>query len=233
MSGKYAAGSERDANGHIRPEAPLCQREMKAVFHCGDKSQKHNRADDNASHDLFLGGPMTDNNTITDMGLPSFVRQLREVDNMENLFACFDHWAPTVTGYAPLDHDLGRQHCRSALAYSHSIGTANFLLYVVMAFSGRPLGNLEHGFIAELVESAKIGRLPPLVSDSLMAEVARLGADIEAMREQEQFMLYALPLARVHPELFYNYVVELISGEESIGAAVYLLVGAAFSGVLH
>ena len=66
-----------------------------------------------------------------------------------------------------------------------------------------------------------------------MAEVARLGADIEAMREQEQFMLYALPLARVHPELFYNYVVELISGEESIGAAVYLLVGAAFSGVLH
>jgi hypothetical protein len=37
------------------------------------------------------------------------------------------------------------------------------------------------------------------------------------------------------PELFYNYVLELISGGqgESIGAAVYLLVGAAFSGVLH
>ena len=77
---------------------------------------------------------MTDNSTITDMGLPSFVRQLREVDDMENLVACFDLWAPTVTGYAPLDHDLGRQHCRAALAYSHSIGTANFPLYVVMAF---------------------------------------------------------------------------------------------------
>jgi hypothetical protein len=48
---------------------------------------------------------MTDNSTITDMGLPSFVRQLREVD--DNLVACFDLWAPTVTGYAPLDHDLG------------------------------------------------------------------------------------------------------------------------------
>jgi hypothetical protein len=178
---------------------------------------------------------MTDNNTITDMGLPSFVRQLREVDDMENLVACFDLWAPTVTGYAPLDHDLGRQHCRAALAYSHSLGTANFLLYVVMAFSGRPLGNLEHGFIAELVESAKIGRLPPPVSDGLMAEVAILGANIEAMREHEEFMFRALPVGRIHPELFYNYVVELISGGqgESIGAAVYLLVGAAFSGVLH
>jgi hypothetical protein len=176
---------------------------------------------------------MTDNSTITDMGLPSFVRQLREVDDMENLVACFDLWAPTITGYAPLDHDLGRQHCRAALAYSHSIGTANFLLYVVMAFSGRRLGNLEHGFIAELIESAKIGRLPPLVSDELMAEVAVLGANIEAMREQEQFMLYALPVGHLHPELFYNYVVELISGGEWIGAAAYLLVGAAFSGDLN
>jgi hypothetical protein len=181
------------------------------------------------------GEPMTDNSTIADLGLPSFVRQLREVDDMENLVACFDLWAPTVTGYAPLDHDLGRQHCRAALAYSHSIGSANFMLYVVMAFSGRPLGNLEHGFIAELVESAKIGRLPPLVSDGLMAEVAVLGADIETMREHEEFMFRALSVGRLHPELFYNYVVELISGGqgESIGAAVYLLVGAAFSGVLH
>jgi hypothetical protein len=233
MSGKYAARPDRDANGHIGPETPLCQREMKAVLNRGEESKKRNRADDNASHDLFLGGPMTENSTITDMGPPSFVRQLREVDDMENLVACFDLWAPTVTGYAPLDHDLGRQHCRAALAYSHSIGTANFLLYVVMAFSGRPLGNLEHGFIAELVESAKIGRLPPLVSDSLMAEVARLGANIEAMREQEQFMLRALSVSCGHPELFYNYVVELISSGESIGAAVYLLAGAAFSGVLH
>jgi hypothetical protein len=178
---------------------------------------------------------MSDNSTITDLGLPSFVRQLCEVEGIENAVACFDLWAPTVTGYAPLDHDLGRQHCRAALAYSHSIGTANFLLYVVMAFSGRPLGDLEQGFIAELVGSAKIGRLPPLVSDGLMADVAILGADIEAMREHEQFMLRVLPLGRVHPELFYNYVVELISGGqgESIGAAVYLLVGAALSGVLH
>jgi hypothetical protein len=51
VSGKYAATTDRDANGHVRPEAPLCQRKMKAVLNRGDKSQKRNRANDNSSHD--------------------------------------------------------------------------------------------------------------------------------------------------------------------------------------
>ncbi len=167
------------------------------------------------------------------LGMPSFVRQLSNDEG--DLTACFDFWAPATTGYGPLDYDLGRQHCRSAMACARQLGSANLLLYVVIAMHGRPLGDIDRGFIAELISPALVGAIPPLVSDELMLEIAKEGADIEALREQEQFMARALPYGRVNPELFFNYVVGLVSGDAGpwIGAAVYLLVGAALNGGLH
>src|ERR1700694_4933026 len=101
-------------------------------------------------------------------GLPSFVRQLRDPDGC-HVADCFDHWAPqTVTGCPAVDHYLGRQHCRAALAYSRQIGTANFLLFVVMTMLGRPVGDIERGFIAELILPALTGLIPPFVPDEVM-----------------------------------------------------------------
>jgi hypothetical protein len=114
-------------------------------------------------------------------------------------------------------------------------GSANLLLYVVMAMHGRPVGDVERGFIAELIGPALPGRISPFVSDDVMQEIANAGADIETLREQEQFMAWALPYGRINPELFLNYVVELVSAGQGqcIGAAICLLVGAALNRSLH
>lgn len=186
---------------------------------------------------------MTDNSTnletgIADRfpGLPSFVRQIRDYDGSQDTADCFDHWSPlTVTGHGPTDWDLGRQHCQAAMAYSRQIGSATFLLYVLMSIHGRPAGNIEHGFIAELISPALNGRVPPIVPESNMQELAATGADIAALRAGEAFMARALRGSSSMPDLFYGYVLELISSPRDcwIGAAVYMLAGAALNGSLH
>ena len=170
---------------------------------------------------------------IAEPAMPSFVRQIS--NGQGDLVPCFDFWAPTTTGFAPLDYDLGRQHCRAALACARQLGSANLLLYVVMAMHGRPVGDIERGFIAELILPALAGRIPPFVSDEVMREVASVGGDIEALRASEAFMARAINGSGANPELFYNYVVELVSGPQSqwIAAAIYLLVGAALNGSQH
>lgn len=169
-------------------------------------------------------------------GLPSFVRQFRAYDGSQDTADCFDHWAPqTITGHAHTDFDLGRQHCRAAMAYSREISSADFLLYVVMTMHGRPVGDIERGFIAELVAPALKGRIPPIVPESVMDEMASAGAEVAALREGEAFMALALKGSSDKSELFFNYVLELISSrqDEWIGTAIYLFVRAALNGGLH
>ena len=169
-------------------------------------------------------------------GLPSFIRQIREMDEGVDAVDCFDHWAPPhITGYAPVDFDLGRQHCLSALEYSRQIGTVSFLLYVVMAMRGRESGDIEQGFIAELISPALMARIPPFVPETANGELAALGVDLSAFREHEAFMARALRGCSAMPHLFFKYVIELVSnpGNDAIGGAIYLLVGAALTGSLN
>jgi hypothetical protein len=186
---------------------------------------------------------MTDKSTIEGFGtaeqfpgLPSFVRQLCEMSEGVDAIDCFDHWAPpNITGYAPLDFDLGRQHCLSALEYSRQIGTASFLLYVVMAMRGREPGDIEQGFIAELIAPALRGRIPPFVLETANGELAALGVDLSAFRQNEAFMARALGGSSTMPDLFFGYVIELVSNprNDAIGGAIYLLAGAALNGGLN
>jgi hypothetical protein len=169
-------------------------------------------------------------------GLPSFVRQIREMSPDGQVADCFDHWSPgETTGHGTLDIELGRQHCLSAMAYSRQIGSATFLLYVIMAMQGRPVGDIERGFIAELVSPALRGRIPPIVPETAMPELAAMGVDIAVFRETEAFMATALEGSGAMPDLFLNYVLELISNPRDswIGGAIYLLVGTALNGGLH
>ncbi len=185
---------------------------------------------------------MTDNSTNPDIGtadhfpgLPSFVRQFRPYDGSQDTADCFDHWAPTITGHESTDWDLGRQHCQAALAYSRQIGSPTFLLYVVMTMHGRPVGDIERGFLAALVAPALSGRVPPIVPDYVMQEMAATGSNVAALREAEAFMALALQRSADKASLFFRYVVELICSpqEQWIGAAVYMLVRAALNGGLH
>lgn len=172
---------------------------------------------------------------IDDPAMPSFIRQLRDPDGAADLAGCFDYWSPAITGYAPLDIDLGRQHCKAAMACARQLGSANLLLYVVMAMHGRPVGDVERGFLAELISPALVGRIPAFVPDEVMQAIARDGGDVGALRRREAFMARAIDHCRNNPGPFCDYVIDLISGRhgEGIGAAICLLVGAALNGGLH
>jgi hypothetical protein len=170
---------------------------------------------------------------LADLGLPGFVRQVREIGSGAEVGDCFDHWAPQdVTGDVESDFGRGWQHCQAAIAFSQQIGTANFLLYVLMSMQGGELRPIERGFISRLIPLALSGRVPPVVPDAVLEEVALTGVDIGALRENEAFMVQALRGSSAMPDLFYRYVLELISGpkDQWIGAAVYLLSGAALNG---
>jgi hypothetical protein len=169
-------------------------------------------------------------------GLPSFVRQLREWDGSQNTMECFDHWAPEgLTGCPAIDHETGRQHCRAAMAFSRQLGGATFLLFVVMAMQGRAIGDIERGFIAELVGPALAGRKPLPVSDEVMREVEADGSDVGRLRELEGHMGLILDYCRDKPGPFYDYVLDLVAGAEGqwIGAAICMLAGAALNGGLN
>lgn len=164
-------------------------------------------------------------------GLPSFVRQIEGTEVSGHVGDIFDHWAPEISGHKQIDFDLGRRHCRSAIAYARQIGTATFLLYVVMTMRDRPIGDIEEGFIYELSLKALVGAAPPVVEDSVLEEIAKDGTDIRDMRWHEGFMAGAIDGARNSNGLeFYDYVLTLLSARAWVGAAIYMLAGAAING---
>lgn len=97
------------------------------------------------------------------------------------------------------------------------------------------MGDIEQGFIAELISPALRGRIPPFVPETANGELAALGVDLSAFRENEAFMARALGGSSTMPDLFFKYVIDLVSNprDDAIGGGVYLLVGAALNGSLH
>lgn len=168
--------------------------------------------------------------------LPSFARIICEPAPCQPISECIDHWCPPEpTGCSVVDFGEGRNLGRAAIDFAHRTGGPVFLLYVVMSMERKPAGDLERGFIAELMGPALTGRLPPILSDTVMEEISTDGVDIVEMRELEHLTRLAMLTGKDHPEAFQELVFRLLDWTcgRWIGAGIYSFVTAAHNGVLH
>jgi hypothetical protein len=168
-------------------------------------------------------------------GLPSFARIICEPGLSQSLYECIDHWCPPEpTGCAEVDFVEGRRYGRAALDFARKTTGATFLVYVVMSMERKPAGDLERGFIAELMGPALRARLPAIVPDATLEAIDAEGLDIVQMREIERLVRMAMLTGKNHPAAFHEMMFRLLDWSYGrwIGAGVYSFVTAACNGVL-
>lgn len=185
------------------------------------------------------------NNEITDQvlrsiaddlpGLPSFARIICEPTPSQPISECIDHWCPEPTGCSAVDFQEGRKFGRAAINFARQTGGPVFLLYVVMSMERKPAGDLEHGFIAELMGPALSARLPAIVPNATMEAIEVDGVDIVQMRELEYLTRMAMLTGKDHPADFHDFMLRLLDWTYGrwIGAGICSFVTAANSGALN
>ncbi|WFU26320.1 hypothetical protein QA649_08960 [Bradyrhizobium sp. CB1717] len=142
------------------------------------------------------------------------------------------YWVPDRTAFFELDYLAGREHFREAVRYSLDAGSPFFLAHVLMGMFG-DLGDVERGFLDTLLLAAKVGAIPPRLTDEELISAGLPESEWDRARTLEAEVASALALrAWFMPDQLLLLLYGMLSGVdgEHIGAAITMIARTAVNG---
>lgn len=170
---------------------------------------------------------------------PSFVRVVPGMQGRtDNPCELFDWWAPDRSGDPWDDFTTGQKHSLTAISFARAAGSTSCVANVIGAMMGRPITNMECGFIDLLSRKATCGCNPEPISENVIALTMEiLDRTEDELRFRESEARAYLEIARVNqcPDVIYNLMMDAVNfrmGRSGL-TFIWTICGAAICGALN
>lgn len=144
----------------------------------------------------------------------------------------FQYWAPDRTGLPHVDYAAGQEHFNQAVSYSIEAASPFFLAHVLMGMFGS-VGDIERGFLDAVLSAAKVGAIPPRLTDEELFATGLPEHFWERARALEGEVADALALrAWFLPDQLLLLTYGMLSGVDGkhVGAAITMIARTAMNG---